>query len=51
MSVIWACTVRVGQYLGANQPIGAITACRVALTVQGLACLVFNPFKPCSGVK
>ena len=39
MSVGGACTARVGQSLGANQPLGAVTAYRVAMTVQGLACL------------
>jgi len=29
-----ACTARVGQYLGANEPLGALTACRVAFCVQ-----------------
>jgi len=32
-----ACTARVGQYLGAMQPLGAMTACRVAVTVQGMS--------------
>uniref|UniRef100_T1FYH1 Multidrug and toxin extrusion protein n=1 Tax=Helobdella robusta TaxID=6412 RepID=T1FYH1_HELRO len=30
-----ASTARIGQYLGAKKPMGAITTCRVALTVQG----------------
>ena len=29
-----ACTARLGQYLGAKEPLGAITACRVSLFIQ-----------------
>ncbi|KAK2188567.1 hypothetical protein NP493_128g03024 [Ridgeia piscesae] len=29
-----ACTARVGQFLGANQPVAALTSCRVTVTIQ-----------------
>ncbi|ELU16173.1 hypothetical protein CAPTEDRAFT_189858 [Capitella teleta] len=35
-----ACTSRIGQYLGANEPLGAVTSCRVALTVQAAISII-----------